>query len=95
MATLQLKIEFLRLKVNTTKTRLRQVPQDSCRVHGYEFVEQVSCWTGRRYVPPAPAKIMIHGIFRWISELTGPNRTSLRPEVVMQKLNEVLGRWAN
>jgi len=95
MAVMQRMIDRLRLTVNTTKTRLCQVPEESFKFLGYEFGEQVSWRTGRRYVAPSPAKTKVQGICQRISDLTGRNRTWLRPEVVIQKLNEVLGGWAN
>lgn len=95
MTTMEGMMARLRLTVNMTKTRLCRVPEESFKFLGYEFGQQVSWKTGRRYVTPAPAKGKVHAICQHISELTGRNRTWLRTEDEVQKLNEVLGGWAN
>jgi RNA-directed DNA polymerase len=95
MATMQGMMDRLRLTVNTTKTRLCQLPKEPFKFLGYQFSEQVSWITGRRYVTPSPAKVKVQGICEQISELTDSRRTWLGVEDQVRQLNQVLSGWAN
>lgn len=85
----------LRLTVNTTKTRLCRLPDEPFKFLGYQFSEQVSWKTGKRYVAPSPAKVKVQGVCEQISELTGSHRTWLAVEDEVRQLNRVLGGWGN
>jgi group II intron reverse transcriptase/maturase len=85
----------LGLTVNTTKTRLCQLPAEPFKFLGYQFSEQVSWKTGKRYITPSPAKVKVQGICEQISELTGSSRTWLAVEDQVGQLNQLLSGWAN
>lgn len=95
MTTMQSMMSRLRLTVNTTKTRLCNLPEEPFKFLGYQFGEQISWRTGRGYLCPSPAKVKVQGICEQISELTGSHRTWLRESDQVAQLNRVLGGWAN
>jgi hypothetical protein len=95
MSTMQSMMDRLRLTVNTTKTRLCRIPSEPFKFLGYQFSEQISWKTGKRYVTPSPAKVKVQAICEQISELTGSNWTWQNEEEVVRKLNQVLSGWAN
>jgi group II intron reverse transcriptase/maturase len=95
METMQSMLNRLRLIVNTTKTRVCQYPVEPFKFLGFQFCEQVSWRTGRRYRTVVPAKAKIQGICQRISELTSSRRTWLSEEEQVGQLNRTLVGWAN
>jgi group II intron reverse transcriptase/maturase len=95
MATMQSMMDRLRLTVNTTKTRLCRVPEDSFKFLGYQFCQQVSWKSGKRYLTVIPHKTKVQGICQQISERTRSRTTQMTECEQVGELNDVLSGWAN
>lgn len=88
-------MERLRLTVNSGKTSVRQVPDESFDFLGYTFGRCYSTKTGRPYLGTRPSRKSITRIVRRISEQTD-RRTLLKdPEEVVDSLNRLLRGWGN
>lgn len=95
MATMQSMMNRLRLTVNTTKTRLCQFPDEPFKFLGFQFCEQVSWKTGRRYRTVVPAKAKVQAMCERISELTSSKRLWLSEDDQLGQLNRTIVGWAN
>lgn len=85
----------LRLTVNERKTRQCLLPDETFTFLGFEFGEQVSWNTGRRYLTPTPAKSKVRAICQKISAETSARTTWRAVEEEVGELNRLLSGWAN
>ena len=85
----------LKLTVNETKTRVCRMPEEKFDFLGYTFGRCYSPQTGRAYLGTVPSKKRVSRICEAISSETGRNKTLLDQATVVEKLNRMMGGWAN
>ena len=88
-------MERLRLTVNTTKTRVCRVPDDSFDFLGYTIGRCYSTKTGRAYIGTRPSRKRITRLCRTISEETAARWTQTGVRDRVERLNRMLRGWAN
>ena len=84
----------LKLTVNETKTRMRQVPGETFDFLGYTFGLHWTHRTKRMLLCGAPSKKRIARVCERISAITGRKRSGLDVAEVVGELNLVLRGWA-
>jgi hypothetical protein len=85
----------VKLAVNETKTRVCRMPEESLDFLGYTIGRCHSTKTGKAYLGTRPSKKRITRLCRAISESTGRRWTLLEAHDRVEKLNRMLGGWAN
>jgi group II intron reverse transcriptase/maturase len=88
-------MEQLRLTVNEHKTRQCSLPAETFTFLGFEFGEQVSWKTGRRYLTPTPAKSKVRALCRQISAETSARTSWRTTDEEVALLNQMLSGWGN
>jgi group II intron reverse transcriptase/maturase len=84
----------LKLTVNETKTRMRQVPAETFDFLGYTFGLHWTHRTKRKLLCGAPSKKRIARVCETISAITDRKRSGLDSAEVVTELNRVLRGWA-
>jgi RNA-directed DNA polymerase len=92
---LQHLMERLGLTMNTTKTRVCRVPEDSFDFLGYTIGRCHSTETGRVYIGTRPSRKRIARLCRAIREETASRRTQIDVRDRVVRLNQMLRGWAN
>ena len=94
MTAMQHLMNKLGLTVNTEKTHLAHVPQESFDFLGYTFCKQFAK-NGRIYLGTKPSKKALKSLRTKIHEETAINRTWDTAENRVRRLNQLIGGWAN
>ncbi len=87
-------VERLGLRLNETKTHIRDARRESFDFLGYTFGPMVSQRTGRRYLGVAPSKRAVRRMKRSLRGLLRPGNQAPRV-VVVAEMNRKLEGWAN
>ncbi len=85
----------LRLTLNSTKTRLCRLPEESFDFLGYTIGRCYRTGTGQMYLGPRPARKRVMRLCRRISEQTARNRLTQETADLVVHLNRQLMGWAN
>ena len=88
-------MQRLRLTVNEEKTHLCRVPAEYFDFLGYTFGRYYSHRTGRAYLGTRPSKKSIKRLIGKIREQTDRNTCLLDADEMVDRLNRMLGGWAN
>ena len=88
-------MERLGLTVNTTKTRVCHVPDDSFDFLGYTIGRCYSTQTGKAYIGTRPSRKRITRLCRAIREETAARWTQTDVRDRVERLNHMLRGWAN
>lgn len=94
MTAMQHLMSKLGLTVNTEKTHLAHVPQESFDFLGYTFCKQYAR-DGRVYLGTKPSKKALKSLRTKIHEETAINRTWDTAENRVRRLNQLIGGWTN
>ncbi len=94
MTAMQHLMSKLGLTVNTEKTHLAYVPQESFDFLGYTFCKQYAR-DGRAYLGTKPSKKALKSLRSKIHEETAINRTWDTAENRVRRLNQLIGGWTN
>jgi len=94
-AAMQHLMERLDLTVNTSKTRVCRVPDDTFDFLGYTFGRCYSPKTGRAYIGTRPSRKRIARLCRAIREETAARWTPTDARKRVERLNRMLRGWAN
>lgn len=95
MSVMQEMMTKLKLTVNTTKTKLCRLPEESFDFLGYTIGPYWS-WKQRRCVlSTRPSKQAVKRLQAKISEATRRSQTLLDEQMVVKRLNRMLTGWAN
>ena len=85
----------LGLRVNTEKTRLCKVPEESFDFLGYRFGRCYSTKNGREYIGTQPSTKKITGIIQRISQKTQRGTLCCEAAEKVEELNALLRGWGN
>jgi len=85
----------LRLTLNSTKTRLCRLPEESFDFLGYTIGRCYRTGTGQMYLGTRPARKRVMRLCRRISEQTARNRLTQETADLVVHLNRQLVGWAN
>ena len=85
----------LGLRVNTAKTRLCKVPEESFDFLGYRFGRCYSTKNGREYIGAQPSTKKIAGILKRISQKTQRGTLCCEAAEKVEELNALLRGWGN
>jgi group II intron reverse transcriptase/maturase len=88
-------MERLRLTVNTTKTRVCRVPDDSFDFLGYTIGRCHSTRTGKAFIGTRPSRKRVTRLCRAIREETAARWTQTDAQDRVERLNRMLRGWAN
>ena len=88
-------MQRLRLTVNEEKTHLCRVPAEHFDFLGYTFGRCYSHRTGRAYLGTRPSKKSIKRLIGKIREQTDRKTFLLDADEIVDRLNRMLGGWAN
>ena len=85
----------LKLPVNERKTRCLRCPEDPFEFLGYRIGRNYRPNGQGSYIGTRPSKASVQSICRKISDTTATGHVWLPPEVIVERLNRNLTRWAN
>ena len=88
-------MERLGLRLNETKTVIRDGRKETFNFLGYTFGRCYSTQDGHAYIGTRPSKQSVQKLCREISEATSRRRALLDAETVVKGLNRKLIGWAN
>ena len=88
-------MEKLRLTVNTEKTSICRLPEESFEFLGYTIGRCYSPQTGKSYIGTRPSRKRLKRVFQAVRELTAPEWLPVDVREVVGKLNRLLAGWAN
>jgi hypothetical protein len=88
-------MQRLKLTVNEAKTQRCRRPQERFDFLGYTFGRCHSRESGRAYLGTRPSKKRVRRMVDKIRQLTDARTTWLEAEVIVERLNQMLGGWAN
>jgi group II intron reverse transcriptase/maturase len=94
-AAMQHLMERLGLTVNTSKTRVCRVPDDTFDFLGYTFGRCYSPKTGQAYIGTRPSRKRIARLCRVIREETSSRWTLTDAQARVTRLNRILVGWSN
>jgi len=94
-ATMSALMGKLGLRVNTEKTRLCKVPEESFDFLGYRFGRCYSTKNGREYIGAQPSTKKIAGIIKRISQKTQRGTLCCEAAEKVEELNALLRGWGN
>jgi group II intron reverse transcriptase/maturase len=94
-AAMQRLMERLGLTVNTSKTRVCRVPDDTFDFLGYTFGRCYSPKTGQAYIGTRPSRKRIARLCRVIREETSSRWTLTDAQARVTRLNRILVGWSN
>jgi hypothetical protein len=95
MAAMRKIMGRLKLTVNEEKTRICDLPEGRFDFLGYDFGRCYSTKTGRPYLGTRPSKKSIKRIVDAVHMQTARNMAFLDAVDMVQRLNWMLGGWAN
>jgi group II intron reverse transcriptase/maturase len=88
-------MQRLKLTVNSAKTRICRLPNESFDFLGYTIGQCHSTRTGETYIGTRPSRKKIMQVCREISEMTARRWTLLEVQDRVTKLNRTLIGWSN
>ena len=88
-------MERLRVPINAAKTRSMRVPEEPLEFLGYRIGRNYRPTTGSAYIGTRPSRSSVVSVCRRISEMTHRRYGLLDSGVVVRRLNQVMGGWAN
>lgn len=94
MAAMRGMMDALKLKVNETKTHVREVPAETFDFLGYTFGLHWAHRTKRKLLCGKPSKKRVARVCATISAITDRKRSGLEVTEVVGELNRVLRGWA-
>ena len=88
-------MSYLKLPVNVEKTRCLRCPQEPLEFLGYRIGLNYRHEGKGNYIGTRPSKASVQGLCRKISESTARRYTTIDPEWMVERLNQMLSGWAN
>ena len=85
----------IKLKVNTEKTKVCRVPEESFDFLGYSFGRCFKMKTGQEYIGAKPSQKRVARFCASLSEMTGPHSLWMPVEMMVEQLNARLRGWGN
>jgi RNA-directed DNA polymerase len=92
MARMQALMSRLGLEVNTAKTRIARLPEESFNFLGYT-VGGFYGKDGRQYIGTSPSRKAVRGLFRRIHERTSSQSYANRPQDTVADISSLLRGW--